>query len=571
MMQRAHIWVVALLIGSTLLIGCSTAAHSRSGAGSRGAVSKHPSPALHAKSSKTDQAEREIRSQAHFGTAVFYELNGRHELALEEFLKAAQANPSYEPIVAEAARRLIRAKKPDRAVELLQQSVALPKASGPLHALLGLAYGLAGRTNEAILANRTAIKKQPQTLAAYQNLAQLYLQSGKTNEAVAALDEAARQPSSDAAFLVDLAELFSRYSRLKTLDGEALKVRTRKLLDRASKLKPDDPIVLQKLGDGLFAIEEYAKAEQVFLKLLEEFPDVALIRAKLTDIYLRTGDKAKASEQLEAISREDPTNPRTYSILGALALDQEKFTNAVEYFERAIWLNPEFEQVYYDLAGAHLALHKPDEALSVLGKARSKFKLNFVLEFYTGVAHLAAKKYSEAVKYLTSAEVLAKATEPARLTHGFYYQLGSAHERAGDYEQAEKYLRKCLELSPDNPDAMNYLGYMWADLGKNLEEAKVLIEKAVKKEPANAAFLDSMAWVLYKLKQPQQALEWQLKALEHSKEEDATLYDHLGDIYAALNQWDRAREWWRKSLKVESNEQVRKKLESAPATEHTAR
>ncbi len=89
-----------------------------------------------------------------------------------------------------------------------------------------------------------------------------------------------------------------------------------------------------------------------------------------------------------------------------------------------------------------------------------------------------------------------------------------------------------------------------------------MIEQALKAEPENAAFLDSMAWVLHKQKDHKRALEWMLKALKHSDEPDATLYDHLGDIYAALKRPDEAREAWRKSLEIEASDEVRNKLES---------
>jgi tetratricopeptide (TPR) repeat protein len=107
---------------------------------------------------------------------------------------------------------------------------------------------------------------------------------------------------------------------------------------------------------------------------------------------------------------------------------------------------------------------------------------------------------------------------------------------------------------------MNYLGYMWAEHGMKLEKARELIEKALKLEPKNAAYLDSLAWVLFKLNQPEKALDAALKAVELSEEPDATVQDHLGDIYAALNKPDKAKEAWRKSVSLEDNEQVRKKL-----------
>jgi tetratricopeptide (TPR) repeat protein len=104
---------------------------------------------------------------------------------------------------------------------------------------------------------------------------------------------------------------------------------------------------------------------------------------------------------------------------------------------------------------------------------------------------------------------------------------------------------------------------MWADRGQNLSEAHELIEKAVHLEPKNAAFLDSLGWVLYKLDKPKEALPHLLSALRQSEEPDATLYDHLGDIYLALSQPDKARESWQKALtldSVENRDEIEKKI-----------
>ena len=101
---------------------------------------------------------------------------------------------------------------------------------------------------------------------------------------------------------------------------------------------------------------------------------------------------------------------------------------------------------------------------------------------------------------------------------------------------------------------------MWAERGENLAEARGMIDKANKLEPKNAAFLDSLGWVLFKLDKPEEALPWMLKAIELNDEPDATLYEHLGDIYSALKNTEKAREAWRKALSIEPNEKVERKL-----------
>ena len=204
---------------------------------------------------------------------------------------------------------------------------------------------------------------------------------------------------------------------------------------------------------------------------------------------------------------------------------------------------------------------EPAEALEVLNKARGRFKLNFLLEFYTGVAKASMEDYAEALTHLTSAELLAKTSEPGRLTHQFYFQLGSVHERSGNISEAVAAFRKCLELSPNFPEALNYLGYMWAERGENLEEAREMIEKAVRAEPENAAFLDSLAWVLFKLDRPEEALRYMNKAIFHTEEPDPTLFDHLGDIHRKLDQLDEAREAYSRALAIKNDPAIEDKLQ----------
>jgi predicted Zn-dependent protease len=110
---------------------------------------------------------------------------------------------------------------------------------------------------------------------------------------------------------------------------------------------------------------------------------------------------------------------------------------------------------------------------------------------------------------------------------------------------------------------------MWAEKGLNLGEAKGMIQKAVDQEPKNAAYLDSLAWVMFKLGQPKEALQYMLQALEHSEEQDPTLYDHLGDIYAELKEDAKSHEAWQKSLALEPNPSVQKKLDAAKAARAT--
>jgi tetratricopeptide (TPR) repeat protein len=327
-----------------------------------------------------------------------------------------------------------------------------------------------------------------------------------------------------------------------------------------------------KLGDGLNLLGDREGARQAFLGLVksQDVPPtlMALARTKLADALLRSNDRAGAAEQLKAIVREDPSNATANFFLGQIAIEQQQWAEAAEYLKKVLVFNPQLEQAYYDLARAQIGAGDNAGAVATLEVARGKYSSNFVIEFLTATAHSGMKDHAGAIRHYTRAEIVAGATNDKRLTSGFYFQFGAALERNGNRDEAEKYFEKCLALAPGDAEALNYLGFMWAEQGVNLERAKDLIGRALKAEPDNEAFLDSMGWVLFKLNQPAPALEFLLKAVAKSGEPDATLYDHLGDIHAALQQMEKAREAWARSLGRETNDIVRKKLEGAttPAT-----
>ena len=493
------------------------------------------------------------------------EINDKPEAAIEEYFKAAMADVRDEELVAEVTRRLLQLRQQERALELLTKATAQPGASGQLYARLGTLYAMTGKKSEAIEANRTAIRKSPRNLAGYQNLVILYLQNKQIEEALKVLDQAVRQANSDPAFLVELGELYA--SVVRAGGGESSKAKALELFTRAHQLAPTNPLLQQKLADGFAGLGESERAAELYLKLLERFPNLPTLREKLTDLYLRQKDSAKAVEQLEAIVRNNPTSVQAYYLLGNLAYESENFKKAAEHLSKAQLLAPSFEQLYYDLAGAQVNAREPKAALQTIEKARARFPTRFLTEYFTAMAYSGMKDPTNALKHLIAAEVIARATETNRLTHSFYFQLGAAYERTQQYEEAEKYFRRCLALSPKFSVALNYLGYMWAERGTNLHEARDLIQKALDIEPKNAAYLDSMGWVLFKLNQREEALVWMQKAIEHSEEPDPALYDHLGDIYTSMDKLPEAREAWRKALAIESNAAIEKKLGAKDTSE----
>lgn len=506
-------------------------------------------------------------AHAHYSHGVLLELQHRRSKALAEYREAALLLPDDEDLVWEVSRKFIAAGELEKAADLLSMAADRPGASGLTCARLAAIELQAGNSDAAIQAGQRAIETDPGVLQGHQSMFLAQLQAGNLEEARAVLEAAEPFGGGDPGFLIQLSELYGLLSVHDPIDREAIRATRLRLLEQAEGLPIDEDILRMRLADGFASLGENEHAAELYQELLETMSDAPgvrdLLRSKLTEVYLRGRDPSRAKEQLERLLKRDPTNVRVCYLLGNLAYEAQEFETAQDYLERALVLRPEFEQVYYDLAGVLLNLDLADEADEVLATARHKFPQSFSLEMLSAMVHMRRGEYVAAIKNFTTAEITALAMDTERLTHYFYFQYGAASEQAGEYEAAERHLTKSLELDPDFAAAQNYLGYMWADRGEHLEESLDLIQKATQQEPENSAYLDSLGWVLFKLNRLDEALEAMLKAVEHLEEPDATVYDHLGDVHAHRGQQGMAVEAWKMSYEIDPTDAVGDKLEEA--------
>jgi tetratricopeptide (TPR) repeat protein len=142
-----------------------------------------------------------------------------------------------------------------------------------------------------------------------------------------------------------------------------------------------------------------------------------------------------------------------------------------------------------------------------------------------------------------------------------YYSRGIAYERTGQWTRAEADFNHALELSPDQPSVLNYLGYAYADMGRNLERARDMIQRAAARRPNDGAITDSLGWVMYR----QGNFDEATKLLERAvglEPEDPTITDHLGDVYWAAGRRIEAQYQWRRALTLNPTPEDAAKLEA---------
>lgn len=250
------------------------------------------------------------------------------------------------------------------------------------------------------------------------------------------------------------------------------------------------------------------------------------------------------------------------------------------YLQLSLYLMPQHELALLSLADLYEAMKKPDMAIKVYERIPhgSPVHRNASIQMAAGLDAL--ERSEEAQKQLESllkddpkdleatlalgnllrghkkfnecGEAYSKAIDligtPDKANWTVFYFRGICYERSKQWPKAEADLRKALELYPDQPHVLNYLGYSWIDQGVNLDQGMEMIKKAVAQRPDDGYIVDSLGWAYYRLGNYEEATK-ELERAIGLKPEDPTINDHLGDAYwrvgrklEATFQWNHARD-----------------------------
>ncbi|MSP00520.1 MAG: tetratricopeptide repeat protein [Acetobacteraceae bacterium] len=169
------------------------------------------------------------------------------------------------------------------------------------------------------------------------------------------------------------------------------------------------------------------------------------------------------------------------------------------------------------------------------------------------------QRFAEAI--VAYDRVVARIRQPAPGDWVVFYSRGIAFERTGQWTRAEADFHRALELSPDQPSVLNYLGYAWADMGRNLAKARDMIQRAAARRPNDGAITDSLGWVMFRQGNFAEAA----KLLERAvglEPEDPTITDHLGDVYWATGRRIEAHYQWRRALTLKPTAADAAKIEA---------
>ena len=259
-----------------------------------------------------------------------------------------------------------------------------------------------------------------------------------------------------------------------------------------------------------------------------------------------------------------PNHPLALLSLADLYESVKKPAMAIKIYERVPANSPLKRNAQIQLATNLDTADRSDEAIKILKTVTTEDSRDLEAIMALGNIERGRKKFADCAQtYSLGIDALPSNNDKANSV--YYYYRGICEERSKQWNKAEADMRKALELQPEQPHVLNYLGYSWIDQGINLDEGMKMIKRAVEQRPDDGYIVDSLGWAYYRIGNYEDAVKHLERAID-LKPEDPTINDHLGDAYWRIGRTLEARFQWAhaRDLKPEPEElpKIEAKLEN---------
>jgi len=268
----------------------------------------------------------------------------------------------------------------------------------------------------------------------------------------------------------------------------------------------------------------------------------------------RRGGEDLALVYLQLALYLNPNHSLALLSLADLYESVKKPAMAIKVYERMPASSPLKRNAQIQLATNLDAADRSDEAIKILKAVTLEDSKDIEAIMALGNIERGRKKFADCVQtYSQGIDVLPQANEKTNWI--YYYYRGICEERSKQWSKAEADMRKALDLQPEQPHVLNYLGYSWIDQGINLDEGMKMIKRAVDQRPDDGYIVDSLGWAYFRIGSFEDAVKNLERAID-LKPEDPTINDHLGDAYWRIGRTLEAKFQWAhaRDLKPEPEE-----------------
>ncbi len=506
--------------------------------------------------------------------AQLYRAMGENAKAEETLKKAVALQPDSPDAATNLALLYVDVGDHRAAIELLE-TVAVDSSDPRLLTTLAYSYEQVRDYSAAAEAYSRALELEPNNVAYRKTLGQSYILSQQYDKALDQFRIVIGADPQDGEAYLRLGQVYRFQHRYEL---------ARQNLDKALELFPDNLDVqynrallaeaegkITEAIDIIEAILESTSKADASTYTSQEVANRGIFLEKIGFLHRTRGDFTAAEEAFR----------RMLALGGASAIRAEvrlietyqenrQYDRALEASEKAVQAYPENRGLATERASLLASMGEVSAAVALLQPFLDNTPRDRGIWLALSQIHLRAKQFEQARQAVEKAKGLSDSKEEIEYIH---FLNGSIWEREGQHGRAEEAFRKALEINPNSAMALNYLGYMLADLGIRLNESVNYIQRALQLEPNSGAYLDSLGWAYYRQERWDLAEQYLQRAVQHLPS-DPTIRDHMGDIYyktgrirEAQMEWEAARGEWNRLPKNDVDEEeiakVEKKIKNA--------
>lgn len=511
-------------------------------------------------------ASEEGRTMYLFALARLRATEGDHDGALVLLREAIAVDPASAFLHTAAAQIHLQQSRPEEALAECQTAIKIEPSFLQAQALCGNILMAMQREKEAIPYYKKVMELDPTKEDVYLHVAIFYLKNFEYEQAVDTLKAMVKAAPESA---------LGYYYLAKTYDQMRLPREAVTYYKKALDLKPDFEQALIEMGISQETQGLLGDAIESYKGLLEINQANANVIQHLAQLYIQQKRLEEALALLQEKGGKTLENSRK---IGLLLLELERYDEAVNTFQEILSAEPGAQQVRFYLATAYEEKEAADLAIAEFQKIPKDSP--YYLDAIGHLAYLYKEKGDPAKGVaLLQEEIKQQPTKIEAYLHlaGFYesmeryrdgldvlktmdqklqgdprvlFRLGILHDKLGQKALSVSMMKRVLAAAPNDAQALNYLGYTYAEMGVNLDEALAYLKKAVELKPDDGFILDSLGWTYYKMKRYNEAIT-QLERAAQLSDGDATVIGHLADAYCATRSFKKALPLYKKLQKME--------------------
>ena len=372
---------------------------------------------------------------------------------------------------------------------------------------------------------------------------EIYKLLGNNDKVVEEMKKLSNAIPYETRYLSMLAELYMQNKREKDAFKIYLKIK---------EINPNDPYINISLLEYYQKNGEIDNAYQEFILSIKNKNLDYNTKAQIYEYWFENkGDNEnvirEAEEAGKAFIETHPDKELGYYVLGTVYYNNKIYDKAQQYYLDAIEKDSTSFITWYQLAITDMELKNNDALYQ-----HTKTALRFYPEqpfFYllNGIALVEMKNYEDAIKAFEKGRFM---SADKSLTSDFDTYIADAYHQLGNKAKTYEYYDRVLKNNPENVYVLNNYAYFLSIDGIRLDEALKMSAITIEKEPKNVTFLDTYAWILYKLERYKEAKKWMEKVFSYDKNPQGINYEHYGDILYKLGETQKAVQNWKKANKL---------------------